>query len=169
MTSSHGALVIIGSGPGIGRNVGALFAERGFNKIILMSRNEDRLKEDAAFVTSAAPNATVDIVTIDLADAGSVQTALSAVDKKLEGTPLECVLFNAARLAVSPILEFSSEELEVDLKVCFGRRRLDQISIIECMYTDWFFRSPLYTCTNAPNGRCLSSSRSRTLISLLSL
>lgn len=117
MTSKHGTLVVIGSGPGIGRNVAALFAERGFSQVILMSRDENRLKEDAAFVTSAAPNASVEIVRIDLADKDSVATALREVDRKLEGSVLECVLFNAARIGISPILAFGAEELERDLKV----------------------------------------------------
>lgn len=117
MSTKHGALVVVGSGPGIGRNVGALFAERGFEKIVLMSRNESRLQEDAAFVSATAPNAKVEIVSIDLADSGNVQTALKTVDRKLEGVALECVLFNAARLGVSPFLEFKAEDLENDLKV----------------------------------------------------
>lgn len=129
MPSKHGSLVVIGSGPGIGRNVAALFAERGFSQVILMSRDETRLKEDAAFVTSSAPSASVEIVRIDLADTDSVATALQEVDRKLERSVLECVIFNAARIGISPILEFGAEELERDLKVCsslmVGRRMFD--------------------------------------------
>lgn len=116
MTSKHGALMIVGSGPGIGRNCGALFAERGFEKVILMSRNESRLREDAAFVSTAAPNAKVEIVRIDLAHTVSVENALNEVEKKLD-VPLECLLFNAARLGASPLLEFEAGNLESDLKV----------------------------------------------------
>lgn len=118
MSSKHGAIVVLGSGPGIGRNVAALFAERGFERIVLMSRNESRLQEDVAFVHTAAPNAKVDVVPVDLAESGNVSQALKLVDEKLEGIALECVLFNAARLGASPILEFEAESLESDLQVC---------------------------------------------------
>lgn len=117
MSTRHGVLVVVGSGPGIGRNVGALFAERGFERLILMSRNVSRLQEDAAFVHTTAPHAKVEVVPIDLADSENVQRALKLVDEKLEGVALECVLFNAARLGVSPVLEFDAESLESDLKV----------------------------------------------------
>lgn len=83
-----------------------------------MSRNESRLQEDVAFVHTAAPNAKVDVVPVDLAESGNVSQALKLVDEKLEGIALECVLFNAARLGASPILEFEAESLESDLQVC---------------------------------------------------
>ncbi|KAK5171515.1 uncharacterized protein LTR77_004660 [Saxophila tyrrhenica] len=117
MASQHGALVVLGSGPGIGSHVAALFASRGFNKIVLMSRNAERLRQDASFVQSRAPDAVVEIVTIDLADSESVATALAEVDERLEGTKLECVLFNAARIGASKLLEWTPEQLENDLKV----------------------------------------------------
>ena len=119
MASKHGTLVVVGSGPGIGSHVAALFASRGFSKIVLMSRNEQRLKEDASFVKSKAEDAAVDIVTLDLADSNSVKDALHEVDKRLDGSgsPLECVLFNAARIGPSKMLEWTPEQLRNDLEV----------------------------------------------------
>lgn len=123
-TTPHSALVLFGSGPGIGRNVAALFAERRFRKVILLSRNAQRLEEDAAFVRKSAADAgvseEVDVSTtsVDLADSAAVTATLSAVGKQLEGTPLEAVLYNAAHLVAIPILEYPTEELETDLRVC---------------------------------------------------
>lgn len=117
MSSQHNALVVFGSGPGIGRNVAALFAERGFSKVILLSRDGNRLKEDANFVKSARASVSVSTITIDLADTDNVRTALGKVDLELEGTQLEAVLFNAARVGQSKILEFPAESLETDLRV----------------------------------------------------
>lgn len=117
MTSQHNALVVFGSGPGIGRNVAALFAERGFSKVVLLSRDGNRLKEDANFVKSARAGVSVSTITIDLADTENVRTALGTVDKELEGTSLEAVLFNAARVGQSTILEFPAESVETDLRV----------------------------------------------------
>lgn len=115
--SQHNALVVFGSGPGIGRNIAALFAERGFSKVILLSRDASRLKEDANFVRSARAGVSVTPVTIDLADTENVRKALESIDKELGETPLEAVLFNAARVGQSQILEFPAESVEVDLRV----------------------------------------------------
>jgi short-subunit dehydrogenase len=115
--SSHGALVVFGSGPGVGRNVAALFAERGFEKVILMSRDASRLSDDAAFVQSARANGSVIEIPVDLGSTDSLQESLKKVDANLKGTVLECVLFNAARLGKSEFLQFEAASLENDLRV----------------------------------------------------
>lgn len=115
--TAKGALIIVGSGPGIGRNVAALFASRGFGKVVLMSRNAQRLEEDKAFVLSIAAGADVTNVPVDLGDSAHVQRALAEVGKLLEGDAVECVLFNAARLGMSKMMDFPAEDLERDLRV----------------------------------------------------
>ncbi|EME40874.1 hypothetical protein DOTSEDRAFT_74433 [Dothistroma septosporum NZE10] len=115
--STHGSLVVFGSGPGIGRNVAALFAERGFSQIVLLSRNTDRLKEDADFVKSKASSAEVINVKIDLSSSDSVRKALEEVDDRLGNAPVEAVLYNAARVGKSEILKFPAEDLKQDLQI----------------------------------------------------
>jgi NAD(P)-dependent dehydrogenase (short-subunit alcohol dehydrogenase family) len=117
MSFTHGALVVFGSGPGVGRNVAALFAERGFEKVILISRNATRLAQDADFVRSACAGVSVHETPFDLGKSDEVQKGLEKVNQSLRGTSLECVLFNAARLGKSPFFEFSAESLENDLRV----------------------------------------------------
>lgn len=117
MPANLGALVVFGSGPGIGSHVAALFASRGFGKVVLLSRNAQRLEEDASFVKSKASGVSVETVTINLSDLDDVGRALQEVDKRVDGTPLECVLFNAARVGPSNLLEWTTGELENDLKV----------------------------------------------------
>ena len=117
MASKHGALTVFGSGPGIGRNVAALFGERGFEKIVLISRNASRLEEDAAFVRSKASSANIEVIPIDLSDTENLRTTLKEVDKRLNRVRLECILYNAARLVPSKIMEWPAEDLESDLKV----------------------------------------------------
>ncbi|KAH0381473.1 NAD(P)-binding protein, partial [Aureobasidium melanogenum] len=117
MAGSRGALVVFGSGPGIGRNVAAVFAERGFQKIILLSRNETRLSQDADFVRAASAGASVDVIEYDGANMESVRAGLEEVEKIMGDVPLECVLFNHARLGPSKFFEFTVEELEIDLQV----------------------------------------------------
>lgn len=118
--SSKGALVVIGSGPGIGRATAATFAEQGFKHIFLLSRDKSRLSEDASYVSSKSSDAKVEIQQIDVAaDEASVKQALNELGAKLEkaGVPLEVVLYNAARVAPSKILAFEAKDLATDLTV----------------------------------------------------
>jgi len=118
--ASKGVLVVIGSGPGIGRSTARYFAEQGFKHIVLLSRDESRLADDAEFVTSAASGVKVDTFKIDVsADEVSVKRSLSNVDDSLKtaGVPLEVVLYNAARVAPSKIMEWDAKGLEDDLRV----------------------------------------------------
>lgn len=117
MAEKHGALVVFGSGPGVGRNVAALFAERGFKKVILMSRDAERLQQDAAYVKSSSSTTGVYEIPIDLSDSRSIESSLQQVNSSLEDTPLECVLYNAARTAKSQFFDFDPESLASDLRV----------------------------------------------------
>lgn len=115
----HGALVLFGSGPGIGQHVASVFASRGFNHVILLSRNLSRLQDDAKAVSSAAPGVTVDTVAADLSDTADLGRALKEIEQKLEdrSTFVETVLYNAARVGESNVLEFPVAEFENDFKV----------------------------------------------------
>lgn len=143
--AKHGALVVFGSGPGIGRNIAALFAEKGFSKIYLLSRNQERLQEDIDFVknhaasTSASASASASstpkvdgkadaetttttttsckAIAVDLEDPGKVRAALAELDGRLHGKSLECVVFNAARVGGSKLMEWSAVNYEADLRV----------------------------------------------------
>lgn len=117
MSTAYGALVVFGSGPGVGRNVAALFAERGFEKIILISRDATRLSHDAAFVRSAARGVGIHEIPTDLGDMDQVQRSLRRVETSLQDTPLHCVLFNAARTGKSEFFTFAPENLNNDLQV----------------------------------------------------
>lgn len=147
MTPTHGALIVFGSGPGVGQGVATLFAERGFETIILMSRNATRLAKDAEAVRSARAGTRVHEIPTDLGNMEHVQESLRRVEECLNGTPLECVLFNAARTGKSEFFEFSAGDLESDLKVrlwlylfCLDVARVSG-------NTDCRHRSPWSACT----------------------
>lgn len=109
---SHGGLIVVGSGPGDGRAVAALLAERGYQKVTLFARNAFCLAEDAQAVRAASPSATVHEVAVDVGDTDKLQKAYC-----LGNTSLECVLFNTARIVSSKSFDFRIEELENNLKV----------------------------------------------------
>lgn len=144
MSHKHGAIVVFGSGPGVGRNVAALFAERGFEKVVLLSRDATRLVQDAEFVRSASSGTSVYEIPVDLGDLQQTEKCLRQVDESLAGTPLECVLFNAARLGKSEFFDFSPAVLERDLRV---RKGLPYIHILRLPSThDLSYRSRLSAC-----------------------
>lgn len=126
--SPSGTLLVIGSGPGIGRTTAFLFAERGFNHVILLSRDSKRLAVDAETVEKAAGsgNGKVRVDTLELDLAGnkeSVNGVLEKVDGLLKegGRELEVVLYNGARVGPSVLMEWGVEGLEEDLRVSFLR------------------------------------------------
>lgn len=116
--TTHGAIVIIGSGPGIGVHIASKFASNGFKHVVLVSRNGPRLDGEANTVRSAAgEDVKVHLVPADLTDAKSIEDGLKQIDQALGDVPVEAVLFNAARVGPSTFFEFTPEEFEQDLKV----------------------------------------------------
>lgn len=97
--SRHGALVIFGSGPGIGVHVASRFARGGFQKVVLLSRNAMRLSDDAFLVYSNAPQVQVSTVTVDLTVPSDLERALRDVEAVLDGTPIECVHYGTLELS----------------------------------------------------------------------
>ncbi|KAJ4353727.1 uncharacterized protein N0V89_005457 [Didymosphaeria variabile] len=111
------AIVAFGSGPGIGNHISAEFVSKGFSHVILLARNEQRLKnEDAAFVQKAGSNVKVDTLRLDLSDLSSISGVLKKIDELTKGEDLEVVFFNAARIKPSGVLEVAVEEINEDFR-----------------------------------------------------
>ena len=111
-------LAVLGSGPGIGVSVACAFSVRGFTHIALVSRNADRLPQDQDRVLDAIQergySCQVKTWTCDLSNFGQLSKTLAEVEKF---GSLECVFFNAARVAGLPALEESIEQIEQDFRV----------------------------------------------------
>lgn len=113
---SDNAIVVIGSGPGIGTNTAAVFAGKKFNKVALVARNPAQLAKDAATVTSAANgNVIVKTYSTDIIDPVKFNATLKQISQDL-GT-VEVALFNAAIVSESKNLEVSDEELLRDYQI----------------------------------------------------
>jgi len=109
-------IVVFGSGPGIGNHVASSFASHGFEHIILLARNAERLSEDASFVQKASSTVKVTTLRLDLADLDSITGVL----KKIEGLApeLEVVFFNAAVVkSTDTALSAPVEVLQTDFTV----------------------------------------------------
>ena len=116
-TPSSRGIVVFGSGPGIGISVASRFASQGFDHVILLSRNAQRLAEEKQAVLAGArtEGLRVDAVPVDLADPTSLSHAFQQIDRLTQS--VEVVFYNAARVAPSPLLEFPVEGIEYDFKV----------------------------------------------------
>lgn len=111
-------LVVLGSGPGIGVSVASNFAVRGFTHIALVSRNSSRLRDDQDRVLDSIQergySCQVKTWVCDLVDLEALEKTLV----EIEGFGgLECVLFNAARVAGKGPLEEGIEDVERDFRV----------------------------------------------------
>lgn len=112
-------LLVLGSGPGIGVAVASAFSVRGFSHIALVSRDATRLAQDEDKVLDAIQergySCRVKTWACDLCDFD----AFKKVQQEVEGFgSLECVFFNAARVAGTPPLEEKLENIEQDFRVC---------------------------------------------------
>lgn len=111
-------LVILGSGPGIGLHIAKTFSVRGFTHVALISRDSGRLKQDEDQVLDAIQergySCQVRTWTCDLMDFDQLDKTLEEV--KAFGA-VECVVFNAARVAGKEVLEEGVEAIEKDFRV----------------------------------------------------
>lgn len=82
-----------------------------------MSRNTQRLRDDAMLVRTSAPGTTVDLVAVDLADTDCVHLALEEASGTLVGTPPECIFFHTAWSGDSEMLERPVKSFQRDLHV----------------------------------------------------
>lgn len=116
MPSTHKTLLVVGSGPGIGRAVTSVFAAKRYNNIVLLARRTDSLESEKAAVEQAVgTQVNIKTYAVDITDLAALGTALDDADAAL-GRP-ECVFFNAARVLPSAFFEQPVTEIEYDFKV----------------------------------------------------
>jgi NAD(P)-dependent dehydrogenase (short-subunit alcohol dehydrogenase family) len=113
-------IVVLGSGPGIGVGVASHFASKTFGRVALISRNAERLKEDAKTVKENAGkevgrDLTVKVYAVDVVDVLALEKTLRQVEHDLG--PPEVVVYNAARLRKSKFGEESVRGLTEDFQV----------------------------------------------------
>lgn len=118
-------LLILGSGPGIAVHVAKCFSVRGFTHVALLARDSKRLEKDQDQVLDAIQergySCQVRTWTCDLCDFDQLEKTLGEVK---EFGSLECVLFNAARVAGKPPLEEGWEDIERDFRVSLSLSEL---------------------------------------------
>jgi short-subunit dehydrogenase len=135
----HGALIIFGCGPGIGVHVASRFARGGFAKVILLSRDAARLRNDAFIVYSNAPQVEVSTIAADLASPMELQRALRKIADILGDTPIECIHYNAAKASRTFFLEESALDLRTNLEV---RAEFSAVHVGRLTTVNQLFRSP---------------------------
>lgn len=117
MASTGKTLLVLGSGPGIGRSVATLFASKGYTNVVLVARRADSLKaEQAALEQAVGSQIHVRTIVADVTDTDALREGLNETDAAF-GKP-ECVFFNAARVLPSAFFAHDVKEIEYDLRVC---------------------------------------------------
>jgi len=109
-------LLLVGSGPGVGLTTATLFAAKKFDKVALLSRSKDRLVTERETLLSSLPagrNVEVKTWDVDIVATEKYKSVLKEVEK-WSGDGVDCVIFNAARIIPSPMLEFPAEEIVND-------------------------------------------------------
>ena len=116
MASSDKTLIVIGSGPGIGRSVTTLFATKRYNNVALIARRADQLGlEQKAVEEAVGSGVRVKTYAVDVVDSSALLEALDDVEAQL-GKP-ECIFYNAARVLPSELLTHDVKDVEYDFKV----------------------------------------------------
>lgn len=114
--ASGKTLVVIGSGPGIGRAVATLFASKGYSNVVLIARRNESLgQEKAALEQAVGAQVKINTYAVDITDSAALTKALDSADAAF-GKP-ECVFFNAARVLPSAFFEHDVKDIEYDFKV----------------------------------------------------
>src|SRR5271155_3731169 len=153
--ASEKLIVILGSGPGIGVGVASHFASQSFGRVALISRNAERLKEDAETVKagSGKKDLQVKVYAVDVGNVLALEKTLRHVAHALG--PPEVVVYNAAQLRQSKLGDVPAKELTEDFQVCFifpahGRCNLG----IRAYLTLTYSRSPSLVSIPQRCGQC---------------
>ncbi|KAI1085083.1 NAD(P)-binding protein [Whalleya microplaca] len=116
MAASNRTLVVIGSGPGIGRAVTSLFASKRYNNVALIARRAEQLGiERDALQKAVGPQVNIKTFALDVVDSSALLRALQDVDAEL-GKP-ECIFYNAAQVLPSQLLSHDVKDIEYDFKI----------------------------------------------------
>jgi len=97
---------ITGAGSGLGKNMALLFAEKGFN-IVLVGRNVEKLKEVGEEIEARGGQGLP--ISIDIRCESDVQTK---VKKILENTSVQVLVNNAGVGHFGPFMELASEQIQ---------------------------------------------------------
>ena len=110
MKSGETAL-IVGAGSGLSASLARLLAAEGFH-VALAARNPEKLQDFSRTLDALA-------LRCDATDAGQVEDAFAAVEKKWAAPDL--VVYNAGYRTAGPIAELQPKDVERALAVCaFG-------------------------------------------------
>ncbi|KAG4433582.1 hypothetical protein IFR05_010929 [Cadophora sp. M221] len=109
-------LLLIGSGPGLGLAISKSFAQNKFSKVAIISRSATRLASEAKAIETAVTDKTIEVKTwnVDIVETEKFKAVLKEV---AEWGNVTCVVFNAARVQPSKLLEEMEEEILKDFMV----------------------------------------------------
>jgi short-subunit dehydrogenase len=113
-SKSKYALLLFGTGPGIGQAVAARFAKSRYNIIALVARSQKTVDTDRKVVEEAAPGAKVHTYTADVADKTQLTQTLKKIGAEI-GT-FETLYWNPAVIRPTKFEEETEEQMLYDFK-----------------------------------------------------
>ncbi|KAJ0114053.1 hypothetical protein J7T55_007887 [Diaporthe amygdali] len=116
MAPNDKTLIVIGSGPGIGRAVTSLFAAKRYGNVALIARRAEQLElEQKAVEEAVGAGVKVKTYALDVTNSEALLKALDDIEIQL-GKP-ECIFYNAARVQPSELLSHDVKDIEFDFKI----------------------------------------------------
>lgn len=113
MTQQHN-VIVTGGNRGIGYATVAALAMRGAH-VILTSRDAKRGEEAAAQVRAMVPNASVEVMTLDLASLANIRAFADAY--LASGRPLHALINNAGAIGLGKDIHFTKDGFELEFGI----------------------------------------------------
>lgn len=113
MTQQHN-VIVTGGNRGIGYATVAALAMRGAH-VILTSRDAKRGEEAAAQVRAVVPNASVEVMTLDLASLANIRAFADAY--LASGRPLHALINNAGAIGLGKDIHFTKDGFELEFGI----------------------------------------------------
>jgi short-subunit dehydrogenase len=109
------ALLLLGTGPGIGQAVASKFAAARYNTVALVARSQKTVDADRKAVEAAAPGVKVHTYTTDVADKTQLAKTLQQINAEVG--VIETVYYNPAIIRPTKFEEETEEQMIYDFKV----------------------------------------------------
>lgn len=112
--SQHKHVIVTGGNRGIGYATAAALAKRGAH-VIITSRDVAKGEQSAQQIRTTVPNASIDVMQLDLASLANIRAFAGAVLAK--GLPLHALINNAGAIGLGNDIQFTRDGFELEFGI----------------------------------------------------
>jgi len=110
-----GLVIVIGTGPGLGASIAKKFAREG-HPVVIMARTTEFLNGIHKEITDSGGKSF--IVLTDCSQPESVKRSLVEARTKVpEGTPIDCLVYNAAARIENPLMQLTERNMDTSYRI----------------------------------------------------